>query len=46
MRLQVERWQLQQPDGLLQLRGHGQLLADAKLQTWLQHIAFQSKPTV
>ena len=28
---------LQQPDRLLQLRRHGQLLADAKLQTWLQH---------
>ena len=37
--LQVERGQLQQPDGLLQLRGHRQLLADAELQTWFQHIA-------
>ncbi len=41
MGLQVERRQLQQPDRLLQLRGHGQLLTDAKLQTWLQHISFR-----
>ena len=41
MRLQVERGELQQPDGLLQLRRHGELLADAKLQTWLQHIVFR-----
>jgi hypothetical protein len=27
---------------LLQLRRHGQLLTDAKLQTWLQHIPFRS----
>jgi len=46
MRLQVERGKLQQSDGLLQLRRHGQLLADAKLQTWLQHSSFKSKPTV
>ncbi len=44
--LQIERGQLQQSDGLLQLRRHGELLADAKLQTWLQHNSFRSKPTV
>jgi hypothetical protein len=46
VRLQIERGQLQQPDGLLQLRRHGELLANAKLQTWLQHSSFRSKPTV
>ncbi len=46
MRLQIERGQLQQPDGLLQLRRHGELLADAKLQTGLQHSSFRSEPTV
>ena len=46
MRLQVERRQLQEPNGLLQLRRHGQLLADAKLQTWLQHVSFKVRPTV
>ena len=46
MRLQVERGELQQPNRLLQLRRHGELLADAKLQTWLQHFSFGSKPTV
>jgi hypothetical protein len=44
--LQVQGWQLQQPDRLLKLRRHGELLADAKLQTWLQHSSFKSKPTV
>ena len=37
MGLQIERGELQQPDGLLQLRRHGELLADTELQTWLQH---------
>jgi hypothetical protein len=46
MRLQIERGQLQQSDGLLQLRRHRQLLAYAKLQTWLQHEFLSSKPTV
>jgi hypothetical protein len=32
MRLEFKRGQLQQPDRLLQLRGHRQLLAQAKLQ--------------
>ncbi len=41
MRLQVERRKLQQSNRLLQLRRHGQLLTDAKLQTWLQHISFE-----
>jgi hypothetical protein len=31
---------------LLQLRGHGQLLADAKLQTGLQHSSFKPNPTI
>ena len=46
MSLKVERGELQQPYRLLQLRRHGELLADAKLQTWLQHISIRSKPTV
>ena len=46
VRLQIEGRQLQQPNGLLQLRRHRELLADAKLQTWLQHSSFRSKPTV
>jgi len=46
MGLQVERGQLQQSDRLLQLRRHGELLADAKLQTWLQHSSVRSKPTI
>ena len=46
MGLQIQRGQLQQPDGLLKLRRHRELLADAKLQTWLQHSSLRSKPTV
>ena len=44
--LQIERGELQQPDGLLQLRRHGELLADTELQTWLQHGYSRSKPTI
>ena len=32
VRLQLDRRQLQQPDRLLQLRGHGQLLTQLQLQ--------------
>jgi hypothetical protein len=37
VRLQLERWQLQEPDGLLQLRGHGQLLTQLQLQRRFEH---------
>ena len=37
MRLQLERGQLQESDGLLQLRGHGQLLTQLQLQRRFQH---------
>ena len=37
LRLQLERRQLQQPDGLLQLRRHRQLLAEPELQAGLHH---------
>ena len=37
VRLQLERGQLQEPDGLLQLRGHGQLLTQLQLQGGFQH---------
>ncbi len=43
MRLQFEGGQLQQPDGLLQLRRHRQLLAEAELQGGFQHLVL-SKP--
>ncbi len=46
MSLQVQRGQLQQADRLLQLRRHGELLADAKLQTWLQHSSLRPTPTL
>ena len=37
VRLQLERGQLQEPDGLLQLWGHGQLLTQLQLQRGFQH---------
>ena len=37
MRLQLEGGQLQEPDGLLQLRGHRQLLTQPELQRGFQH---------
>ena len=35
--MQVEQGQLQQLDGLLQLRGHRQLLTELELQGRLEH---------
>ncbi len=35
--LKLQHGQLQQADGLLQLRGHGQLLAESELQGGLEH---------
>ena len=37
LRLEFEDRQLQQADGLLQLRGHRELLAESELQGWLEH---------
>jgi hypothetical protein len=37
MGLELEGWQLQKSDGLLQLRGHGQLLTQPELQGRFQH---------
>jgi hypothetical protein len=37
LRLEFQDRQLQQADGLLQLRGHGQLLAESELQGGLEH---------
>ena len=37
LRLEFEDRQLQQADGLLQLRGHRELLAKFELQGWLEH---------
>jgi len=37
VRLQLESGQLQKADGLLQLRGHGQLLTQTELQGRFQH---------
>jgi len=37
VRLQLDGRQLQQPDGLLQLRCHRQLLAELELQRGLKH---------
>ncbi len=37
MRLQLEGGQLQEPDRLLQLRGHRQLLTQLELQGGFQH---------
>ena len=42
VRLQLEGGQLQQPDGLLQLRGHGQRLTQPELQGGFQHVCVRS----